>query len=140
MNKKQYQEYLLSDYWKEFSRQAKSLFNNKCWFCGSSKNLNLHHLRYCKKTFYSDRKVKNNLRWFLVLCNECHANVHSFIKANDLELFRGTKEFKKIYYPAKSFRPSIKRLHQISNSLNEGNRTVARDGQRPTTDRPTCMY
>lgn len=101
MNKREYQRYLESDYWKEFTKQARIIFGYKCWFCGSGGELHLHHTRYYKTTFYSKRKVKNNLRWFLLICKSCHKKIHRLAKEENLEIYKTTKEFRNRFYPKK---------------------------------------
>lgn len=101
MNKKQYQLYLQSNYWKEFTKQARKIFGYKCWFCESGGELHLHHTRYYKTTFYSNRKIENNLRWFLLLCKNCHKRIHKLAKEENLEIYKATKEFRNRFYPNK---------------------------------------
>lgn len=101
MNKQEYKEFLESDYWKCFRKEVYEIFNNECWFCKSDTNLNLHHTNYYKRTFYSKRKAKNNLRWFLLLCRQCHYKIHSIQKKYKLNVYKATKKFRDDYYPKK---------------------------------------
>jgi hypothetical protein len=101
-NKETYKEFLKSDYWVIFREQARKIFQYKCWFCGSQKNLNLHHTRYYKTTLGKSKKIaKNNLRWFLLVCNDCHKNIHKIQKENKLEVYKATKFFRDNYFQNK---------------------------------------
>src|SRR3990167_3495215 len=111
MNKQEYKSYLQSEYWKEFTKQARIIFGYKCWFCGNNGELHLHHTRYYKKTFYSTRKVKNNLRWFLLICRNCHKNIHKLAKTENLEIYKATREFRNRFYPKKKMWMSKKQAN-----------------------------
>lgn len=67
--KKEYQEYLSSDHWKETRLKALSIAGNRCQLCSSRDNLNVHHNTYANKG-------NEDLKDLVVLCRECHAKFH----------------------------------------------------------------
>jgi 5-methylcytosine-specific restriction endonuclease McrA len=74
-------KYYLSSIWKKL-RDLKILWaNNKCEKCGSPKKLQVHHKHY--KTF------KNEMPWDLVvLCEDCHKDIHYIGKPDSEEIVR----------------------------------------------------
>lgn len=65
-----YNDYLRTNHWKNFSNEARNFFGKKCSQCDTSINLNVHHNNYTclgKETF-SD---------VCLLCNSCHNMIHS---------------------------------------------------------------
>lgn len=97
--KNKYQDFLKSDYWDKYRKTAYKFFGNRCWFCRKHGELHLHHTRYYKTTFFSNRKIKNNLRWFLVICKDCHKAIHKIGKEKHLEPYKATKLFRDLFYP-----------------------------------------
>lgn len=66
----QYNEYLLSDIWREKRRKVISRANNICEGCNDNKITQIHHLTY--------EHVYNELLFELVgLCDLCHFVAHS---------------------------------------------------------------
>jgi DNA mismatch repair protein MutS len=57
------------------SRYNGKLYMDKCYLCGSNENLETHHLIE-QKEFKEGNKSKNNLGNLIVICNECHKNIH----------------------------------------------------------------
>lgn len=101
--KQRYLDYLNSYEWKEKSRHIKHIFNNRCWFCGSTKNLNVHHTKYFKCTFKHFK-----LRWFLCVCNDCHKKIHQIQKLEHLEVYKATKTYRNRFFPYKQMHISPK--------------------------------
>ncbi|MDU2197930.1 MAG: hypothetical protein E7E21_05895 [Peptostreptococcaceae bacterium] len=58
-----YTDYLNSIYWKLFKEKVLSEYNYKCSICGSSKNVNVYHLR--------KNLGRETLNDVMVMCNEC---------------------------------------------------------------------
>ena len=80
---KNYQEFLKSPLWasskKKIEHKIKKgkLFYSACWCCGSTENLQLHHLRYTKLNLTGG--VGNDLKY---VCNNCHETIHLMTKLN----------------------------------------------------------
>ena len=65
-----YQEYLMSDLWREKREWILECFKGKCQKCGSKNNLQVHHKNY--------NSVGNeNMSDVTVLCYNCHKEVHN---------------------------------------------------------------
>lgn len=107
-----YKDYLNSKEWKEKSLYIKQIFGFKCWFCGSTINLNVHHTKYFKTTFRTKR-----LRWFLCICNDCHNSIHNLQKCNHLEVYEATKLFRDKLYPKKRMWMTKKEIRKARKSL-----------------------
>lgn len=68
-----YEEYLLSDKWKQLRDYAESKgFLKKCSVCGATKDLILHHRKYV----YLLKPLKKQIRHLKTLCRSCHEEVH----------------------------------------------------------------
>lgn len=67
-----YQDYLLSDDWKQ-KRAQKRRRNNRCAVCAATENLDVHHLNY--RGLYDVQQ--SDLR---VLCRRCHYIAHILLK------------------------------------------------------------
>lgn len=101
-----YKEYLSSDEWrmvKERFRKKKG--SNRCFVCGTSGNLQVHHNKYHAKP------MKNGTTGNLIaLCGECHKEVHLLatrmgwpFKKSVHSLFKRYKKYGDIhYYPPKT--------------------------------------
>lgn len=59
--------------WKKKRKEIKSLYDNKCQLCNSSKNLQVHHI-VSIDTLPELRLENNNL---VLLCDKCHIAVHN---------------------------------------------------------------
>jgi len=116
-----YNKFLRTPKWKEFSRNIKILFSNECWFCNSKEKLILHHTKYYKTTFSSKRKLKNNIRWFLVVCNKCHEKIHKIQNERRIDVYKATKQFRDLFYPHKEM--SIPK-RRIINYISEDNKKL----------------
>ena len=64
-----YDEYIQSSTWKERRKLALERAGNKCYFCGESKNLHVHHTNY-------DNLGNEYLYDLEVLCPDCHKRIH----------------------------------------------------------------
>lgn len=64
-----YQAYLNSDAWKEIRNKRVKMDGYKCQVCGSSSNLEVHHLTY-------EHKYHENMDDLITLCDKCHRKVH----------------------------------------------------------------
>ncbi len=65
-----YQEYLMSQYWKDKRDFILEHFGNKCIECGTEKGLNVHHKNY-------DSVGNENTEDVTVLCFKCHKEEHN---------------------------------------------------------------
>lgn len=68
--------------------------NGKCELCGIETNLTLHHLIpkvKCHSSKY-DNKLKNDESNHIMICNECHSQIHAMFSENELRDFFNTKE------------------------------------------------
>ena len=66
-----YDEFLNSGEWKEVAEMVKERDNHKCVICGSTENLNAHHLRY-----RADRLDEDDI---ITVCNNCHQCLHNAV-------------------------------------------------------------
>lgn len=109
-----YKEFLKSEWWLQFRETAYLVFNYKCYFCNSTKFLNLHHTKYFNTTLGKTKKKNhNNLRWFLLICHECHISIHKIQKENNYSVYMATKIFRNLYYPNKKMWLSKKKIRNI---------------------------
>lgn len=69
-----YRDYLKSADWQQ-KRQAKRRKRNHCAICGSTKQLDVHHLRYRQDL---TTVPQADLR---VLCRQCHETAHALMKS-----------------------------------------------------------
>ena len=69
----EYQALLKDEKWVEKRNEIIDLFGKKCNSCGSTNNLNVHHLYY--KHNSKPWEYPNDA--FLVLCKECHQKIHN---------------------------------------------------------------
>lgn len=67
-----YKEQLNDKRWSEFREHVFKHRGRKCEVCGSTKFLQIHHLRYKKKHYAWEYKVKD----MRVLCKTCHEKTH----------------------------------------------------------------
>ena len=76
-----YEDYLESEDWKK-KRRKKFARKRRCGICGSTENLNVHHINY--GNLYDVEM--SDLR---VLCERCHKLAHELIKAGKIN-FKNT--------------------------------------------------
>lgn len=67
-----YEDFLKSEEWQQVSEMVKDRDGNKCVICGSTENLNAHHIGY-----NGDRLNEDDI---VTLCNRCHECLHDGIK------------------------------------------------------------
>lgn len=101
LGKKEYYDYIRSDRWKLIkekyysSKLYKTLKkNNDGWICycctARNKPLDLHHRTY-------KRLGEENIAVDLVpVCRECHNEIHTAFRLEDISLWKATKKIKKI--------------------------------------------
>jgi 5-methylcytosine-specific restriction endonuclease McrA len=73
-----YKEYLETDYWKELKKRVLQDANYTCSFC-HERNLEMqvHHRSYEHKGYFLEE-----LKDLIVLCEDCHDNVHLLRRAS----------------------------------------------------------
>jgi len=86
MDKKEYQNYLISEHWQTLRRIKLESSGYKCQVCGSVDNLHVHHNTY-KNLF------KESLFDLCVLCQDCHNVYHE--KINPEEPYKTGRQQKK---------------------------------------------
>ena len=67
-----YEEFLNTEEWKQVAEMVKDRDCNRCVICGSTKNLNAHHIGYD-----GDCLDENDI---VTLCNRCHECLHDGIE------------------------------------------------------------
>ena len=67
-----YNEFLKTDEWKQVAQMVKERDGHKCVICGSTENLNAHHIGYD-----GDCLDENDI---VTLCNRCHECLHDGIE------------------------------------------------------------
>ena len=67
-----YKEFLKTEEWKQIAQMVKERDGQKCVICGSTENLNAHHIGYD-----GDCLDENDI---VTLCNRCHECLHDGIK------------------------------------------------------------
>ena len=67
-----YEEFLNTEEWKQVAEMVKDRDCNRCVICGSTKNLNAHHIGYD-----GDYLDENDI---VTLCNRCHECLHDGIE------------------------------------------------------------
>ena len=94
-----YQDYLRSEHWQNVKRRYwRSKFKKCCYVCGKKGFLQLHHKTY-------KRIGKENLWDLILLCSNCHKELHEWYKKPKnkklglwklAKIFKKRKEFKKL--------------------------------------------
>lgn len=67
-----YKEFLKTEEWKQIAQMVKERDGHKCVICGSTENLNAHHIGYD-----GDYLNENDI---VTLCNRCHECLHDGIE------------------------------------------------------------
>ncbi len=70
-NRKDYNVFLKSKYWKYIRKKVLIRDKHKCIVCGSNKDLQVHHTTY--KHHFAEHKHYDDLQ---TLCDKCHYLVH----------------------------------------------------------------
>lgn len=73
---KQYFQFLHSPEWRLISEERKRLDGNKCSICGSTEELEVHHLEYENDKRYGILRLSK----LTTLCHKCHQKEHGFLK------------------------------------------------------------
>lgn len=68
----EYRRHLQSDYWHEV-RERVLLRDTKCMMCGSTENLEIHHMN--GRYRFHEREHPETL---ICLCQECHSWIHRY--------------------------------------------------------------
>lgn len=68
-NKEEYKAYLNSPRWQAIRKRLYREYDYKCDRCGSSKNIQVHHLTYENLGEEKDEDL-------VVLCQKCHSELH----------------------------------------------------------------
>ena len=68
-----YEEYIQSEDWKNKRKEVLLEKGNKCFICGSSENIHIHHTNY--RTLGDE-----DTRFLFPLCKECHEEIHSLVE------------------------------------------------------------
>lgn len=64
-----YEKYLQSEEWRQLRKYVIERDGGKCWICGGTDNLCVHHL------WYPEEDTPENL---VTLCRRCHSDLHCF--------------------------------------------------------------
>lgn len=83
-----YSDYLSSSHWKETRGKRLEIDEYKCAVCGSTENLNVHHLSYKR---IGNEDIESDL---ITLCHPCHAMLHR-IKEQSEEEYEIARESEK---------------------------------------------
>ena len=83
-----YKQYLSSDHWKKLKEKTlKRKRYAKCFKCGSTKNINLHHKHYRFLMHIHE------LQSIVPLCRCCHNQAHELAKTKDMSVREATNDF-----------------------------------------------
>lgn len=94
--KEKYDNYINSDAWQKTRQYALDKHGRKCTICGSTTNLEVHHLNYDNLGY----EAMNDYADLCILCHNCHLKLHEFIKNNEnmlINLKNNLKELKEKY-------------------------------------------
>jgi len=89
-----YKNYLLSKEWllvKKWVKTRKLIKWHRCWICKSKNKLNVHHKSY---SIIGTGIKKLSPRYIVVLCENCHKQIHDFTKNNQTSLRNAVKKVK----------------------------------------------
>jgi len=67
---REYGNYMKSEEWATKRQQRLKIDGYHCQLCGSSKNLEIHHLTYIRTPYFERMKD------LITLCHDCHVAVH----------------------------------------------------------------
>lgn len=97
---KAYRAYLKTEHWAALRQQAIDRDGTQCVQCGSSKNINVHHIRY-RQTFWDT--LLEDLK---VLCRKCHAKEHG-IRTVPWMIFRDDERFSRVIFRVDQLRHDV---------------------------------
>lgn len=87
-----YKEFLESDYWQTVKEKAREREQyNRCEFCGSTDNIELHHKHY------DLIRTKHELSAVIALCRKHHQMVHDLARKEKCTLRWATQKAKSLY-------------------------------------------
>lgn len=73
-----YRWFLKLPQWRSYSDRIKKRDNNTCQDCGTTENLQVHHIRY----IYDGRQPwQYPEEYVITLCDNCHFNWHQGLKS-----------------------------------------------------------
>lgn len=80
--------YLTSEYWKNKRKQILEYYKSKCCLCGTTEDLNIHHLYYNidENTAIDEWEGKEDEKGLVVLCKNCHKHIHNVRKIEDYKI------------------------------------------------------
>ena len=91
LNGLSYSDYLKSKEWQLIRRKAyKRPHLKKCYVCGSTDKLELHHRSY-------NTIGTTDLRNVRAVCRTCHQAIHDYSKQNKISVRLATKKYRKLY-------------------------------------------
>ncbi len=76
---------------QDVKSRIKNALGNKCMLCGKEGEITIHHKELCRY-HQKDAQTNSYISNIVLLCNECHINVHKCITAN-----KRTNEYLKPY-------------------------------------------
>lgn len=85
----EYESYLASDAWKAKRELARSVLGYRCYFCGATESLDLHHVSYRS---LGREVIRRDLRW---LCHQHHRMVHELCARKKMTIRKATRYLKK---------------------------------------------
>ena len=60
-----------------FHKRAKKELGNKCFICGTSENITVHHLKSVSECFKSNQEeLIQDINNVILACRECHKDIH----------------------------------------------------------------
>lgn len=77
-----YGEYLQSPHWREVRAKRLEKDGYRCAICGSTKDLNVHHLTYIRK---GDENIETDL---ITVCHACHTMLHRVAERSGDDYFK----------------------------------------------------
>lgn len=89
----EYKKYLNSDEWKAIAKKVKDRDGNKCAYCLSENNLNVHHLTY-KHIYHEDEHLED----LVTLCESHHLGYH-FVKLLEIERDEQIRKEERVQVP-----------------------------------------
>jgi hypothetical protein len=86
-----YADYLKSDEWLKIHTKAKNRDNyKKCYVCGISGKLDLHHMSY-------NTIGTTDLRNIRSVCREHHQAIHDYARENNISVRLASRRYRKHY-------------------------------------------
>lgn len=90
LNGMTYAEYLQSDEWRKIKAKASERPHyQKCWYCGATDGLDLHHRSY------KWIGTPHAMRGLIAACRDCHGKIHVLANAESVSVRRATRRLKR---------------------------------------------